>query len=71
MQILILNIIIWIWKLTFLFWNLLFNFKKIQKTDIWILNYYFGILNLYFKSKIIDWISRVFSTSAIHNKLIL
>jgi hypothetical protein len=42
MDILILNIIICIWKLTFQFWNLLFNFKKIiwSKIDIWILNYY-------------------------------
>jgi hypothetical protein len=53
MDILILNIIIWIWKLTFQFWNLLFNFKKIiwSKIDIWIPNYYFGILNLYSNSK--------------------
>jgi hypothetical protein len=34
MQILILNIIIWIWKFTFQFWNLLFNFQKLLKTDI-------------------------------------
>jgi len=53
MELLILNIIIWIWKLTFQFCNLLFNFRKLfdLKIDIWILNYYFGILNLYFNSK--------------------
>jgi hypothetical protein len=54
MDILILNIVIWIWKLTFQFWNLLFNFKKNLfdlEFDIWILNYYFGILNLYLNSK--------------------
>jgi hypothetical protein len=28
MDILIIIIIIWIWKLTFQFWNLLVNFKK-------------------------------------------
>jgi hypothetical protein len=38
MQILILNIIIWIWKLTFQFWNFLFNFKKFKKLifEFWI-----------------------------------
>jgi hypothetical protein len=36
MDILILNIIIWIWKLTFQFWIFLFNFKKI----IWFKNWY-------------------------------
>jgi hypothetical protein len=57
MEILILNIIIWIWKLTFQFWNLLFNFKKLfdLKIDIWILNC-FWILNLYFNSKN-DWLN--------------
>jgi hypothetical protein len=35
MDILILNIIIWIWKLTFQFWNLLFNFKKIIWSKNW------------------------------------
>jgi len=53
MDILIVDIIIWIWKLTFQLWNFVFNFKKKfdLKIDISILNYYFGILNLYFNPK--------------------
>jgi hypothetical protein len=45
MDISMLNILIWIWKLTFQFWKLLFKFKKKidLKFDIWILNYYFLI----------------------------
>jgi len=31
------------------------------KFDIWIVSYYFGILNLYFNSKKFDWVLRVFS----------
>jgi len=46
MEILILNIIIWIWKLTFQFWNLLFNFKKIF--DLKIDKFWITILDLKF-----------------------
>jgi hypothetical protein len=41
------------------------------KIDIWILNCYFGILNLYLIQKIIDWVIMVFSTSVIDNKSLL
>jgi hypothetical protein len=52
MDILILNINILIWKLTFHFWIFYSTFLKIDlKIDIWILNYYFGILTLYFNWK--------------------
>jgi len=51
----------------------LFNFKKLIWLNFWYLDskYYFGILNLYFSSKIIDWVLRVFSNSVIHNKSLL
>jgi len=38
------------------------------KIDIWILNYYFGILIYNLIQKNIDWVLRVFSTNVIHNK---
>jgi hypothetical protein len=72
MDILILNIIIWIWKLTFQIWNLLFNFKK--KIDlnfnILILNYCFGIFNLYFNFKN-WWLSFKGFSTKIQNKSFL
>jgi len=77
MNILLLNIIIWVWKLTFQFWNFLFNFKKIIWSKniliIWYLDseLLFWILNLYFNLEIIDWILKVFSTNVIHNKSFL
>jgi hypothetical protein len=40
MDISILNIFIWIWKLTFQFWKLLFKFKKL----IWSINIDFYII---------------------------
>jgi hypothetical protein len=53
MDILIFNIIIWVWKLTFQseIWYLTSKNLFDVKIDTWILNYYFGILNLYFNSK--------------------
>jgi hypothetical protein len=53
MDILILNIIIWIWKLHFNSEICYLTSKNLfdLKIDIWILNYYFGILNIYFNSK--------------------
>jgi hypothetical protein len=38
MDISILNIIIWIWKLTIQFWNFLFKFKKIISSKSLYLN---------------------------------
>jgi hypothetical protein len=38
MDISMLNIVIWIWKLTFQFWKLLFKFKKLIWSKNWYLN---------------------------------
>jgi hypothetical protein len=50
MEILVLNVIIWIWKLTFQFEIGYLTSKKLfdLKIDIWILNYYFGIFKFIF-----------------------
>jgi len=49
MDISILNIVIWIWKLTFPFWKFSFKFKNL----IWSKNWYFNFKLLFSNLKII------------------
>jgi len=46
MDISILNIVTWIWKLTFQFWKLVFKFKNFIWSKVWYLNTKLLFLNL-------------------------
>jgi hypothetical protein len=66
MDISTLNIVIWIWKLTFQFWKFLFKFKKI----IWSKNWYLNSKLLFLNLKIIISILKTLLTLKIGNLIL-